>query len=230
MNKKLIHQTTSSSASGGDGFALRRPDCPRSGRSARRNSNSRFLVADTAALPPRIISDEVERLLGKLAFGPQASLSNDSCRKWISELRGMLEGKGRAIEELPTYSLEDLAKRCDRAESSTCVAKFVQMLTELYFFAKINAYDYIFSSFIVLTDLPCLRSINNERVLQNDTRRPNVSKWVQLVQSRTDIPRRKLEVWVQAGTRWAILAHSGEFPLMCEFCKAELVLEDPYTC
>ncbi|KAE9383442.1 hypothetical protein BT96DRAFT_1009174 [Gymnopus androsaceus JB14] len=187
-----IHQTRSQTRKNKSSSAVQvqayvRPDCPRSGLSAKKRKNtSRFSVADTAALPPKTLGDEAERLLGKLAFGPKASLSNESCGKWI---------------------LEDLAKRCDRAENSTCVARFVRMLTELYFFAKING------------------SINNARLLQNDNCKPNVKKWVRLVEQSTNISYRKLELWVQAETRWAILAHSGSLYLLMLIAFQE---EDDY--
>ncbi|KAJ3911126.1 hypothetical protein F5877DRAFT_86439 [Lentinula edodes] len=153
-----------------------------------------FAVGDQAAPPSRDVLVDVTKQLVRLSFGTQASIGHEDYLSWVSNLKGMIEGMIDNIKDLAVSSLVSIARRCDLAAKVDETARFVRMLHELYFSAKVNS---------------CLNLMKSK----DNSRRPRPSEIYKSLQTHS-IFEHKSRDYMSAGSRWAFLANAGSLYLL----------------
>ncbi|KAJ3925151.1 MAG: hypothetical protein NXY57DRAFT_1073749, partial [Lentinula lateritia] len=106
----------------------------------------------------------------------------------------MIEGMIDNVKDLAVSSLVSIARRCDLAANVDRTARFVCMLHELYFSAKVN-------------------SRLNLMKFKDNSRRPKPSEVYKSLQTHS-IPEHKSRDYMSAGSRWAFLANTGSLYLL----------------
>ncbi|KAJ3870960.1 hypothetical protein F5051DRAFT_446863, partial [Lentinula edodes] len=154
----------------------------------------RFAVGDHAAQPSRDVSVDLTKQLARLSFGTRTSIGHEDYLSWVSDLKGMIEGTIDNVKDLAVSSLVSIARRCDLAANVDGTARFVRMLHELYFSAKVNS------------RLNLMKSKDNSR-------RPKPSEVYKSLQTHS-IPEHKSRDYMSAGSRWAFLANAGSLYLL----------------
>ncbi|KAJ3904127.1 hypothetical protein F5879DRAFT_922480 [Lentinula edodes] len=114
--------------------------------------------------------------LGRITLGTQTSVGSAEYLSWVTVLKSMMEGTLNNIRDMAVSSLVD------------GTARFVRMLNELYFAAKVNS------------------RLNLTKIKENSLR-PRPTAIFQTLQSH-DIPIQKSREFLLAGSRWAFLANS----------------------
>ncbi|KAH7874580.1 uncharacterized protein C8R40DRAFT_1171198 [Lentinula edodes] len=132
--------------------------------------------------------------LARLSFGTRTSIGHEDYLSWVSDLKGMIEGTIDNVKDLAVSSLVSIARRCDLAANVDGTARFVHMLHELYFSAKVN-------------------SRLNLMKFKDNSRRPKPSEVYKSLQTHS-IPEHKSQDYMSAGSRWAFLANAGSLYLL----------------
>ncbi|KAJ4498813.1 hypothetical protein C8R41DRAFT_915898 [Lentinula lateritia] len=154
----------------------------------------RFAVGDHAAQPSRDVSVDLTKQLARLSFGTRTSIGHEDYLSWVSDLKGMIEGTIDNVKDLAVSSLVSIARRCDLAANVDGTARFVRMLHELYFSAKVNSHL-------------------NLMKFKDNSRRPKPSEVYKSLQTHS-IPEHKSQDYMSAGSRWAFLANAGSLYLL----------------
>ncbi|KAJ3870465.1 hypothetical protein F5051DRAFT_447661 [Lentinula edodes] len=158
------------------------------------STTGRFAVGDHAAQPSKDVSVDLTKQLARLSFGTRTSIGHEDYLSWVSNLKGMIEGTIDNVKDLAVSSLVSIARRCDLAANVDGTARFVRMLHELYFSAKVN-------------------SRLNLMKFKDNSRRPKPSEVYKSLQTHS-IPEHKSRDYMSAGSRWAFLANAGSLYLL----------------
>ncbi|KAJ3911438.1 hypothetical protein F5877DRAFT_85957 [Lentinula edodes] len=102
------------------------------------NTRSRFATGNVAAEPSKDVSVDLTTQLARISFGTQTTVGHVDYSSWVSGLKAIMEGTLDNVKDLAVSSLLNIARRCDLASKVDGTARFVQMLNELYFAAKVN--------------------------------------------------------------------------------------------
>ncbi|KAH7874073.1 uncharacterized protein C8R40DRAFT_1172003 [Lentinula edodes] len=147
--KRKRTQKNSKGTSGGEPDDPGPLACPRKSvrtKKRRRTDNysygsgfvSRFVAGNQTAEPSKDILVDVTTQLGRISFGTQTTVGHADYLSWVSDLKALMEGTLDTVKDLAVLSLVNLARRCDLSAKVDSSARFVWMLNELYFAAKVN--------------------------------------------------------------------------------------------
>ncbi|KAJ3846541.1 hypothetical protein EV368DRAFT_88846 [Lentinula lateritia] len=150
---------------------------------------NRFSINDTPAEPSKDITADMTTELGRISLGTQTSVGSTEYLSWVADLKSMMEGTLNNVRDMAVSSLVSIARCCDLATKVDGTARFVRMLNELYFAAKVNS------------------QLNLMKIKENSLR-PRPTAIFQTLQNH-DIPIQKSREFLLAGSRWAFLANSG---------------------
>ncbi|KAJ4468638.1 hypothetical protein C8J55DRAFT_492320 [Lentinula edodes] len=128
------------------------------------------------AEPSKDVTTDMTTELGRITLGTQTSVGSAEYLSWVTVLKSMMEGTLNNVRDMAVSSLVD------------GTARFVRMLNELYFAAKVNS------------------RLNLTKIKENSLR-PRPTAIFQTLQSH-DIPIQKSREFLSAGSRWAFLANS----------------------
>ncbi|KAJ4492497.1 hypothetical protein C8R41DRAFT_867190 [Lentinula lateritia] len=137
---------------------------------------NRFSIDNTPAEPSKDVTTDITTELGRITLGTQTSVGSAEYLSWVTVLKSMMEGTLNNVRDMAVSSLVD------------GTARFVHMLNELYFAAKVNS------------------RLNLMKIKENSLR-PRPTAIFQTLQSH-DIPIQKSRKFLSAGSRWAFLANS----------------------
>ncbi|KAJ4488772.1 hypothetical protein C8J55DRAFT_486994 [Lentinula edodes] len=103
------------------------------------NTTSRFATGNVAAEPSKDVSVDLTTQLARISFGTQTTVGHVDYSSWVSGLKAIMEGTLDNVKDLAVSSLLNIACHCDLASKVDGTARFVRMLNELYFAAKVNS-------------------------------------------------------------------------------------------
>ncbi|KAJ3911486.1 hypothetical protein F5877DRAFT_73143 [Lentinula edodes] len=85
------------------------------------------VIDNTPAEPSKDVTTDMTMELGRITLGTQTSVGSTEYLSWVTVLKSMMEGTLNNIRDMAVSSLVD------------GTARFVRMLNELYFAAKVNS-------------------------------------------------------------------------------------------
>ncbi|KAF8832091.1 hypothetical protein HHX47_DHR1001115 [Lentinula edodes] len=100
---------------------------------------NRFSIDNTPAEPSKDVTTDMTTELGRITLGTQTSVGSAEYLSWVTVLKSMMEGTLNNVRDMAVSSLVSIARRCDLASKVDGTARFVRMLNELYFAAKVNS-------------------------------------------------------------------------------------------